>query len=86
MKNPTTWKWAISTPEGVYNGEFIGLMEPGETNEHAMQTVSDIVKDYLTTEHSVSKILACFVTDGQLHIDAPNTELIPLNIEKDFTH
>lgn len=78
-----TWKFAVTTRQGVFNGELIGEIEGGETPEHAMQTVSDIVKDYLR-EQGVSSILACFVSDSELHIDAPNTTLHALNIEEEF--
>lgn len=78
-----TWKFAVTTPDGIFNGELEGEIEAGETNEHAMQVVSDIVKDYLMKQ-GVSTILACFVTDSDLHIDAPNTTLFPLDIEENF--
>lgn len=83
MSNVKTWKFAVSTPQGVFNGELEGEIEEGETPEHAMQVVSDIVKDYLV-KHGVPTILACFVSDSRLHIDAPNTTLHVLNIEEDI--
>lgn len=84
MGNVTTWKFAVTTPQGVFNGELEGQIEEGETSEHAMQAVSNIVKGYLT-EQGISNILACFVTDGTLHIDAPGTTLFKLDIEEEFS-
>lgn len=78
-----TWKFAVTTPQGIYQGELTGEQEPGETNDRAMQVVSDIVKGYLKSQ-GVSNILACFVSDSALHIDAPETELIALNTEEEF--
>lgn len=78
-----TWKFAVTTPEGIFNGELEGRMEEGETNEQAMQALSNIVMDYLR-EQGVSKILACFVSDSELYINAPDTTLHPLNIEENL--
>ena len=78
-----TWKCAVTTPQGIFNGQLEGEIEPGETNDHAMQVVSGIVKGYLKSQ-GVSNILACFVSDSDLFIDAPDTELIALDIEEEF--
>ena len=86
VKKITAWKWAVITPQGIFNGELLGEIEPGETDEHAMQTVSDIVKEYLTTKQNVPTILACFISDSALHIDAPGTTLTSLDVEIDFPH
>lgn len=83
MDDVKTWKFAVTTPKGIFNGTLEGQMEEGETNGHAMQVLCDVVKNYLR-EIGVKNIMACFVSDSELHIDAPNTELIPLNIEEDL--
>ncbi|MGH2478122.1 MAG: hypothetical protein ACRDHW_00485 [Ktedonobacteraceae bacterium] len=80
-----TWKFAVSTPQGIYQGELLGEMEPGETNAQAMQAVSLIVRNYIQNYQPGVTILACFVTDGALHIDAPDATLIPLDIEQEFS-
>lgn len=79
-----TWKWAITTPEGILNGELEGEIEPGETPEQAMQAAATIVQATLK-ENRNSKILACFVSDGALLIDAPEADLIKLDQEIDLT-
>ena len=79
-----TWKWAVTTPQGIYNGELEGEIESGESWEHAMQTVSAIARQYIKSYQPGVTILACFVSNSALHIDAPDTTLIKLDIETEI--
>lgn len=78
------WKFAVTTPQGIYQGELEGEQEPGETDEHAMQTVSAIARGYIKSYQPGVNILACFVSDGALHIDAPDTTFINIDIEEEL--
>ncbi len=83
MSDVRTWKFAVTTPQGIYYGDLIGQMEPNETYEHAMQGVADTVKAWLQDAGQLV-ILACFVSDKALHIDAPGTTFMELDLQKDF--
>lgn len=79
-----TWKWAISTPQGIYNGELTGDTTPGETDEHAMQDAASVARAYIELYQPGVIVLACFVSDSALHIDAPDTTLINIDIETEI--
>lgn len=76
-----TFKWAILTPHGIYEGQLIGEIETGETMEQAMQAVVKTVRACISFEPT---ILACFVSDSELHIDAPGTSLTKLDLSVKF--
>lgn len=77
------WEFAALTVKGIYNGEMIGEIEQGETEEHAMQVVSNIVKKFIeVTLHS--PVVACFVSDSKLLCDAPRTMLTEINVTAEF--
>lgn len=79
-----TWKFAISTPLGIYQGELTGEQEPGETDEHAMQDAASVARAYIESYQPGVIILACFISDSTLHIDAPGTTLINIDIEEEL--
>ena len=79
-----TWKWAIATSHGVYDGEVAGELEPGETSEDAMKIIAPIATSEVTALFPDTKILACFVTDGNLFISCPQQHtLLKLDREKE---
>lgn len=76
-----TWKFAVTTPQGIYQGELTGDTAPGETDEHAMQDAAGVARAYIELFQPGVIILACFVSESALHIDAPDTTLINIDIE-----
>jgi hypothetical protein len=79
-----TWKFAVTTPQGIYQGELEGEQEPGETDVQAMQSASTIARKYVQSYEPDAIILACFVSDSSLLIDAPDATMIKLNIEEEL--
>jgi len=79
-----TWKFAVVTQKGIYLGQVIGKQEEGETDQQALEEVSNVILDQCP-QLNIKDILACFVSDGELYVHAhPDTIDFVLNIELDY--
>lgn len=77
------WYWAALTHKDCYLGEVTGELEPGDTSESAALEITQIVRERLPQVQDLPKILAVFVSESMIYLDATG-DLIQLDVDLMF--
>lgn len=62
------WEWAVFTTFGIFSGDLIGVLEPGDTVESCLAQAGAHAMMQIELRYPRHAVVGCLVSDGTLRV------------------